>query len=132
MTEDTDLSEFDLVIVAVDRAEPRSWVHEGAEDWLDLRSTGDGFVMFSHETDPADLAYLPPQTGAAGCQLPGAIESGNIQFGFSVAASHGAQLAVQWLRTKIGEPATLPHRRMYSIHMAEFLFPDWNDVEAEE
>jgi hypothetical protein len=132
LTEETDLTGYDLVIVAVDRAEPRTWVHTGAKAWVDLRSSGDGFVLFSHETDSADIAFLPVQSGAAGCQLPGAIESGNIQFGFSEAASHGAQWAIQWLRSEKCEPTMLPRRRMMSIHMGELPFPQLEEMEAEE
>ena len=39
------LEGYDLVIVAVDREEPRRLVHRNATQWLDLRARGDGFVM---------------------------------------------------------------------------------------
>ncbi|MEE2747387.1 MAG: ThiF family adenylyltransferase [Candidatus Thermoplasmatota archaeon] len=111
---ETDISPYDLVIVAVDREEPRDHVHEFAEHWLDLRSTGDGVVMFSHDTDENILQNHPrlSENESASCQLNGAIEKGNIQFGFALAATFGAQWTIQWLR---GRPT--PSSRMYSIHM---------------
>ena len=118
-TEETDLSGYDLVVVAVDSERPRDMVHTRANHWLDLRSTGDGFVMFSHETDPTILASHPrvPEGVSAGCQLTDAIENGNIQFGFALAATVGAQWVIQWLRG-----SATPANRMYSIHMGSLPF----------
>ena len=115
------LEEFDLVIVAVDREEPRKLVHANAAQWLDLRARGDGFVMWSHLEDIQILDLLPklPEGTSASCQLDEAIETGNIQFGFALAATHGAQWVVQWLRG--GNP---PSGRMYSIHMGELPMPE--------
>ena len=127
-TSDTDLSEYDLVVVAVDREEPRNLVHTNAEQWLDLRARGDGFVMCSHETDPRVFEALPklPAGESASCQLEDAIEMGNIQFGFAEAASHGAQWVIQWLRG-----SQLPPNRMSSIHMGEFRLPEFLEEEVE-
>ena len=99
-SEDTDLSKYDLVVVAVDREEPRRLVHENAKAWLDLRCRGDGFLMWSHLDDIRVLNRFPALADgeSASCQLEGAIEDGNIQFGFVNAASHGAQWLIQWLR----------------------------------
>ena len=118
-SEETDTSSYDLVVVAVDSERPRDLVHTRSKHWLDLRSTGDGFVLFSHETDPEILDNHPrvPDGVSAGCQLGGAIEKGNIQFGFALAATVGAQWVIQWLR---GSPT--PHSRMYSIHMGALPF----------
>ena len=117
----TDLSKYDLVIVSVDREEPRHLVHTNATQWLDLRARGDGFVMWSHLDDLQILDTLPklPEGISASCQLDGAIETGNIQFGFALAAAHGAQWVVQWLRG--GSP---PAGKMYSIHMGELPMPE--------
>ena len=115
------LEEFDLVIVAVDREEPRKLVHANAAQWLDLRARGDGFVMWSHLEDIQILDLLPklPEGTSASCQLDEAIETGNIQFGFALAAAHGVQWVVQWLRG--GSP---PAGKMYSIHMGELPMPE--------
>ena len=53
------LEGYDLVIVAVDREEPRRLVHTNATQWLDLRARGDGFVMWSH-LDDFQILNLPP------------------------------------------------------------------------
>ena len=112
---------YDLVIVAVDREEPRRLVHTNTTQWLDLRARGDGFVMWSHLDDLQILNLLPKlsEGKSASCQLDGAIETGNIQFGFALAAAHGAQWVVQWLRG--GSP---PSGKMYSIHMGELPMPE--------
>ena len=125
---DTDLSQYDLVVVAVDREEPRNLVHANAEHWLDLRARGDGFVMCSHEDGAETLEGLPklPAGQSTSCQLEDAIERGNIQFGFALAASHGAQWIVQWLRN-----SGLPQNRMYSIHMGDLPFPQAPEVDGE-
>ena len=119
LSTDTDLSPFDLVIVAVDREEPRDYVHNNAKHWLDLRSSGDGVVMFSHDTDPQIIDSHPRLSGgeSASCQLNGAVEKGNIQFGFAIAATFGAQWTIQWLRG-----SSTPSSRMYSIHMGNLPF----------
>lgn len=119
-SKETDLSKYDLVIVAVDRDEPRNLVHANAEQWLDLRARGDGFVMWSHNDDLRVLDSLPklPEGTSTSCQLNGAVESGNIQFGFALAAAHGAQWIIQWLRG-----ANVPVCRMYSAHMGELPLP---------
>ncbi|MBC28548.1 MAG: hypothetical protein CMB26_02470 [Euryarchaeota archaeon] len=116
-----ELEEFDLIIVAVDCEEPRRIVHANATQWLDLRARGDGFVMWSHLDNLEILDSLPklPEGISASCQLDGAIETGNIQFGFALAAAHGAQWVVQWLRD--GNP---PSGKMYSIHMGELPMPE--------
>ena len=118
---ETDLSRYDLVVVAVDREEPRDLVHTNAKYWLDLRARGDGFVMWGYQDDPAVLDCLPklPAGASTSCQLEDAVESGNIQFGFALAAAHGAQWIVQWLRG-----ASTPSGKMYSIHMGELPLPE--------
>ena len=117
----TDLSKYDLVVVAVDREEPRNLVHANAKHWLDLRARGDGFVMWSYQGNLRVLDGIPklPEGTSTSCQLEEAVEMGNIQFGFALAAAHGAQWVVQWLRG-----ATVPPGKMYSIHMGELPLPE--------
>jgi len=120
LSPDTCLSEYDIVIVAVDREEPRRLVHENAKAWLDLRCRGDGFLMWSHLDDMRVLNMFPllPDGESASCQLEEAVETGNIQFGFAEAASHGAQWVIQWLRG-----GQVPPGRTYSIHMGDLPLP---------
>ena len=116
----TNLSDYNLVVVAVDREEPRRLVREKASNWLDLRATGDGLLLLSHEASKSLLESIPSDENAppASCQRPGAIESGNIQFGFSEAASHGAEWIVQWLNGR-----KVPSNRMYYINLGQRSFP---------
>ena len=125
---DTNLSEYDLVVVAVDREEPRQLVHENAKCWLDLRATGDGFVMWSHMDDLDVLNLFPKlQPGeSASCQHENAVETGHIQFGFALAAAHGAQWIIQWLRNSLVPPC-----RTYTIHMGELPLPTVDEVGVE-
>lgn len=130
LSSDTDLSGYDIVVVAVDRETPRRIVRENAENWLDLRATGDGFLMLTHEAPQSRINSIPSDENAppASCQRPGAIESGNIQFGFSEAASHGAEWIVQWLNDR----RNLPSSRMYYLHTGQRTFPSMIIEEAEE
>jgi len=100
----------DLVIVAVDSMLVRKLVHRYADYWLDLRCQGDGYIALDYRNDPVDVTKLTPLNGeSASCQLPGAIESGNIQFGHLLAGAHGSQWAIQFLRIIAGEvTASLP------------------------
>ena len=95
-------------------------MHENAKAWLDLRCRGDGFLMWSHLDDIRVLNRFPALADgeSASCQLEGAIEDGNIQFGFVNAASHGAQWLIQWLRG-----SQVPSARTYSIHMGNLPLP---------
>ena len=82
----------DLVIVAVDSMLVRRLVHRYADYWLDLRCQGDGYIALDYRIDPVDVTKLTPlDSASASCQLPGAIESGNIQFGHLLAGAHGSQ-----------------------------------------
>ena len=100
----------DLVIVAVDSMLVRRLVHRYADYWLDLRCQGDGYIALDYRIDPVDVTKLTPlDAESASCQLPGAIESGNIQFGHLLAGAHGSQWVIQFLRIIAGEvTASLP------------------------
>ncbi len=127
-TVETNISGYELVIVAVDREEPRRLVHEKAKAWLDLRCRGDGFLMWSHLDDIQVLNMFQPLPDgeSASCQLEGAVETGNIQFGFALAAAHGAQWIIQWLRNSL-----VPPSRTYTIHMGDLPLPQIIEVNEE-
>ena len=107
----------DLVIVAVDSMLVRRLVHRYADYWLDLRCQGDGYVALDYRIDPVDVTKLTPlDSESASCQLPDAIESGNIQFGHLLAGAHGSQWAIQFLRIIAGEvTASLPSPQTANI-----------------
>ena len=100
----------DLVIVAVDSMLVRRLVHRYVDYWLDLRCQGDGYIALDYRIDPVDVTKLTPlDSESASCQIPGAIESGNIQFGHLLAGAHGSQWVIQFLRIIAGEvAASLP------------------------
>ena len=104
------ISTSDIVIVAVDSMIARKLVHRYAQIWLDLRCQGDAYIALDHRVDPTIVSKLTPlNSESASCQLPGARESGNIQFGHLLAGAHGAQWGLQCLRIFCGEEnAELP------------------------
>ena len=93
----------DIAVVAVDSHQARRIVHESSEDWLDLRCLGDGFIALDNSVEIDVISDLTPNQDSQSCQFEGAIQSGNIQFGFMLAASHGAQWLIQSLRMISGD-----------------------------
>ncbi len=105
----TFIATSDLVLVAVDSMEVRRLVHRYADTWLDLRCQGDGYIALDHRVDPVIVSKLTPLNGeSTSCQLPGALKSGNIQFGHLLAGAHGAQWVLQYLRYFAGEVNAQP------------------------
>ena len=113
------LEEFDYIIIGVDRPHPRRLVHATNVPWIDLRSTGDGHVYFTNESDPALVAMMTPDHEPASCQIEGAIDAGNIQFGYVNAAA----AAATWLIGQLRNQPTL-RERMSSIMFGELKFPE--------
>ena len=119
------LSEFDMIIVCVDRPEPRRLVHNSGKPWIDLRCTGDGWMILTSESNPALVKKMTPDHEPKSCQIAGALENGNLEFGFAVAAAYGAQWVIQTLR---GQPA--PVQSMGSLTYGAFNFPTVSEVSA--
>lgn len=109
----------DLVIVCVDRPEPRRLVHALDVPWLDVRCSGDGWMVLSSASNPALLERMTPDHEPASCQVAGALEAGNLEFGFAVAAAFGAQWALQQWR---GQHA--PVQSMGSLTYGSLAFPE--------
>jgi molybdopterin/thiamine biosynthesis adenylyltransferase len=119
------LEPFDMVIVCVDRPEPRRLVHTLGVPWADLRCGGDGYVMLSSKSEPGLVRHMTPDHKPMSCQHPGALDEGNLEFGFANAASLGAQWALQVLR---GQQA--PVQSMGSLTYGAFNFPSVPEVNA--
>jgi len=85
---------YDLIIVAVDRPEPRRLVHASGVPWIDLRSTGHGTLVLTHLDDPRLIVEKTPDHAPASCQAEGVLERGFVGFGFALAAAIGAQWLV--------------------------------------
>lgn len=113
------LNGYDLVVVCVDRPEPRRMVHAIEVPWLDVRCSGDGWMALSSASQPALLDRMTPDHEPASCQVDGALEAGNLEFGFAVAAAFGAQWALQQWR---GHPA--PVQSMGSLTYGALAFPE--------
>ena len=112
----SDLLPCDIVVVAVDSHQARRVVHENYENWLDLRCLGDGYIALDDSVKSDLISEFTPEQDSQSCQFDGAIDSGNIQFGFMVAASHGAQWLIQSLRIQSGDDmAQRPFPQVSSI-----------------
>ena len=104
-----DLGNPGMVIVGVDSPPARLAVHKTRGPWLDLRCVGDNFIALDSRMGSESVGNLTDEMQPTGsCQMEGAIESGNIQFGHVAAAAHGAQWAVQELRRLAGHERAMP------------------------
>ena len=117
LTTPSQLKGYDIIVVAVDRQEPRNLVHSSDAHWVDLRCQGDGWMLIDSETHTSILNKIPNNKQPVGCQLPGAIESGNIEFGFAAVAALGAQWVMQKIRMLAGHKSKTPKFSMgYLTH----------------
>jgi len=103
-----DMIPADLTVVAVDSAEARRVVHASDTVFLDLRCLGDSFISLDTSVDSDFVSKITPDQKSQSCQYDGAIESGNIQFGYLIAAAHGAQWVLQTLRWWTGQHQAIP------------------------
>jgi len=124
------ISGHDLIIIAVDRPEPRRLVHRCEADWFDLRCMADGWLMLDHTTPGAIIDMLTPNHPPASCQHPGALADSNIRYGYAVAAAHGAEWVMQWLRERSGLDSQRPLPSMGRISTGSLPFPVMREVEA--
>jgi hypothetical protein len=104
----SDMTPADLIVVAVDSAVARRVAHSSGTTFLDLRCLGDGYIAFDSSVDPDFVTSLTPDQPARSCQYEDAVSSGNIEFGFLIAAAHGAQWVLQSLRWMTGQTLALP------------------------
>ena len=54
------LNGYDFVIICVDRPEPRRLVHSLDVPWIDLRCSGDGWMVFTSDSNPNLVAQIDP------------------------------------------------------------------------
>tara|TARA_B100000965_G_C19569040_1_gene748192 strand:+ start:286 stop:942 length:657 start_codon:yes stop_codon:yes gene_type:complete len=118
------LKDSDLVIICVDRPEPRRLVHSLEIPWIDLRCGGDGYLVMSSESEKELVTQMTPDHEPKSCQHDGALEIGNLEFGFAIAASYGAQWALQQLRN-----CPAPIQSMGSMNFGQLSFPKINKKE---
>ena len=112
-----DIEDNNLIVVCVDSSEARMIVHSTDCIWLDLRCRGDNFMAIDHTVTKSDIDKVTDQNQEPGsCQYEGAVDSGNIQFGFINAASFGCQWIIQNLRTiNMEKNVIIPFPRSESI-----------------
>ena len=119
----SQLHGYDLIIVAVDRMAPRQLVHSSTTEWLDLRCQGDGYVVIDNQTSKAVIDSLPGNNKPTSCQIDGSKDFQNIEFGFSMCATIGAQWILQKVRILNGYNTSTPTFRMGSISDGELCLP---------
>lgn len=124
LREPTQLEGWDAIIVAVDSPLPRRLVHACEIPWLDLRCAGGAWLSLTYEDDRATVDMLTPDHEPASCQLDGAAELGNLEFGFSGAATFGAQWCFQLIRMLDGEEVRLPRGMMFSLAHGPLPMPE--------
>ena len=112
------LEGYDLVVVCVDRPEPRRLVHALDVPWIDLRCSGDGWMVLSSDSDSNLVRQLTPDHEPMSCQIEGALDAGNLEFGFSVSGTFGAQWVLQQLRQN-----RAPVQSIGSLTYGAFEFP---------
>jgi len=112
------LDGYDLVVICVDRPEPRRLVHALGVPWIDLRCSGDGWMVFTSDSDPNLVAQMTPNHEPMSCQVEGALDAGNLEFGFSIAGTFGAQWILQQLRER-----RAPLQSIGSLTYGSFEFP---------
>ncbi|MDC3281555.1 ThiF family adenylyltransferase [Euryarchaeota archaeon] len=112
-----DIEDNNLIVVCVDSSDARIVVHSTDCIWLDLRCRGDNFMAIDHTVTKSDINKVTDQNQQPGsCQYEGAVDSGNIQFGFINAASFGCQWIIQNLRTiNMEKNVIIPFPRSESI-----------------
>ena len=118
LREHKQLDGYDLVIVCVDRPEPRRLVHALDVPWIDLRCSGDGWMVFTSDSDSNLVAQMTPDHEPMSCQVEGALDAGNLEFGFSIAGTFGAQWILQQLRER-----RAPVQSIGSLTYGSFEFP---------
>ena len=119
LTNMSQLDDYDFIIVAVDRMAPRQLVHNTRSQWLDLRCQGDGYIVLDNSTEPDIITMIPGNENATSCQIEGAYEFQNIEFGFSICATIGAQWLLQKIRQFHGYETKAPSFQMGSITNGE-------------
>ena len=115
----SQLDGYDVIVVAVDSMAPRQIVHSSKVDWLDLRCQGDGYIVIDNLTSSQLVKSIPGNASATSCQIVGAINHQNIEFGFSLCATIGAQWLLQKIRQSHGHKSNTPSFRMGSITNGE-------------
>jgi len=120
LRENKQISDYDILVIAVDRPKPRRIVHDSEVPWLDLRCQGDGYMVLDYNSSMESLSKLTPNHKPTSCQIPGSIEMENIEFGFAIVAAIGAQWLMQTARAMRGWDTMTPKSQMGSLTHGQF------------
>jgi len=115
----SQLQNYDLIVVCVDRPHPRKIVHENSKTWLDMRCMGDAFISLDNTMTKKEITNLTFEHKPQSCQFPNAISNQNVQFGFVMAAAFAAQWVFQKIRLHHELTAFTPPSRIISITFGE-------------
>jgi hypothetical protein len=75
-------------------------------------------MVLSSDSDSSLVKQMTPDHEPMSCQVEGALDAGNLEFGFSVAGTFGAQWLVQKLRSRHA-----PAQSIGSLTYGSFEFP---------
>ena len=78
--------------------------------------------MLDSDTDSNIVCSFPKNEQPVSCQLVGAIDEGNIQFGFAAVAAIGAQWVLQKIRMSHGVKTKVPRFSMGYLTHGEMRF----------
>ena len=125
-----EIVDNDLIVVCVDSSEARMVVHSTDCRWVDLRCRGDNFMAIDNTVTNLEIDKVTDKNQKPGsCQYEGAVDSGNIQFGFINAASFGCQWIIQNLRRiNMEKNVIIPFPRSESITygtLGKFRTKEW-------
>ena len=99
--EDSDIQNYDLIILCVDNNDIRLIVSSHKADFIDLRATGRaifGYISINGLNDKEYKKYTLEQKGVKGsCQYQKDIDSKTIRFGNRVIAEVGLQLLQDYM-----------------------------------
>ena len=95
-----ELGTFDMVIVATDEGRSRSMVYRSGKPWIDLRSKGRGYAVFSGMGKNGEakrmFETIDVKRRADSCQYGWELDGGKVSFGNLIAASVGWQMIMNW------------------------------------
>jgi hypothetical protein len=113
------LKNYDIVVICVDRPDPRRMVHNTTTKWLDVRCMGDAFIALDFTMCMEEIINLTPNHKPQSCQYSNALQTQNIQFGYMLAATFACQWLFQIIRQHHNLNSTIPNSKIISLTFGE-------------
>lgn len=94
------IKKFDLIIIATDNGKSRKMVYNSGKMWIDLRSKGGAYAVFSSKGDKISkmLKTIDTKVKRDSCQYEIDIKTRKIEAGNIIAASIGYQMILKLMR----------------------------------